>query len=260
MATTRETAGKSTRGPPRQIQHPQEVPAQGEPVQPEDALVVVEINDDDDNYYSYYGGGWVDIDTKEEPMELLEDHPDAVEDNGEEDGAGGDGADLGAAGGDDAEDGGDDPAAPDGGDDDPDDDPEPAIAADVTPPEPHHEKQIHHLDFAEGPFPVLLWRAMQRIGFPLMPRYEASLFKNAQQEEKWLVAVVISVPDERRGLGSQEKLRKTLREKVILEAQLNGDQELPPEYDSDESIDYLPESPPRKRVLYGEPGYRTRYR
>jgi hypothetical protein len=26
------------------------------------------------------------------------------------------------------------------------------------------------LDFAEGPFPMLLWRAMQRIGFPLMPR------------------------------------------------------------------------------------------
>jgi hypothetical protein len=67
------------------------------------------------------------------------------------------------------------------------------------PPEPHYEKQIHHLDFAEGPFPALLWRAMQGIGFPLMPRYEASLFKNAQQEEEWLVAVVISVLDERYG-------------------------------------------------------------
>jgi hypothetical protein len=40
---------------------------------------------------------------------------------------------------------------------------------------------------------------MQRIVFPLMPRYEAHLFKNAQQEEEWLVAVVISVPDERHG-------------------------------------------------------------
>jgi hypothetical protein len=40
---------------------------------------------------------------------------------------------------------------------------------------------------------------MQRISFPLMARYEASLFKNAQQEEEWLVAVVISVPDERYG-------------------------------------------------------------
>jgi hypothetical protein len=38
---------------------------------------------------------------------------------------------------------------------------------------------------------------MQRIGFPLMPRYEACLYKNAQQEEEWLVAVVISVPDEK---------------------------------------------------------------
>jgi hypothetical protein len=40
---------------------------------------------------------------------------------------------------------------------------------------------------------------MQRIGFPMMLRYEAHLFKNAQQEEEWLVVVVISVPDERYG-------------------------------------------------------------
>jgi hypothetical protein len=58
----------------------------------------------------------------------------------------------------------------------------------------------------------------------------------------------------------KRKLRKTIREKAILEAQLTGDPELPPEYDSDESIEYPPESPPRKRVHYGEPGYRTRYR
>jgi hypothetical protein len=50
-----------------------------------------------------------------------------------------------------------------------------------------------------------------------------------------------------------------LREKSILEAQLRGDQELPPEYDSDETVEYLAESPPRKRVHYGELGYRTRY-
>jgi hypothetical protein len=166
-------------------------------MQPEDAPVFVEVDDDDD-YYGYYGGGWVDTDTKEEPMELPKDHPDTAGDN-DKDAAGGDGADPGALGGDGAEDGDDDLAAPDGGDDDPDDDPEPADAADKPPQEPHYEKQIHHLDFAEGPFPALLWRTMQRIGFPLMPRYEASLFKNAQQEEEWLVAVVISVPDERYG-------------------------------------------------------------
>jgi hypothetical protein len=40
---------------------------------------------------------------------------------------------------------------------------------------------------------------MQRIGFPLMRHYEACLYKNAQQEEEWLVAVVISVLDERHG-------------------------------------------------------------
>jgi hypothetical protein len=143
-------------------------------------------------------GGWVDTDTEEEPMELPEDHPDATSDSSE-DAAGGDGADPGAAGGDDDEDGEDDPVAPDGGDEDPDDDPEPAVAASPPPPKPHYEKQIHHLDFAEGPFPALLWRAMQRIGFPLMLRYEAHLYKNAQQEEEWLVVVVISVPDERYG-------------------------------------------------------------
>jgi hypothetical protein len=120
----------------------------------------------------------VDTDTEKEPMELPEDHPDATSDSNE-DAVGGDGADLGAVGGDDDEDGDDDPAAPDGGDEDPDDVPEPAEAASPPPPEPHYEKQMHRLDFAEGLFPALLWRAMQRIGFPLMPCYEACLYKNA---------------------------------------------------------------------------------
>jgi hypothetical protein len=152
------------------------------------------------------------------------------------------------------------------------------------------------------------------------------LYKNAQQEEEWLVVVVISVPDERYGsrmeyykhfddvprstldTGTSQAARRALyylchayrdelqsikfqqfprcmkgatsaqipapppgegsllmdttqelvaalstdldaagaeiREKAILEAQLRGDPELPPEYDSDESIEYLPESPP----------------
>ena len=58
----------------------------------------------------------------------------------------------------------------------------------------------------------------------------------------------------------KRKLQKTLREKAILEAQLRGDQELPPEYDNDETVEYRAKSPPRKRVHYGEPGYRTHYR
>jgi hypothetical protein len=57
----------------------------------------------------------------------------------------------------------------------------------------------------------------------------------------------------------KRKLIKTIREKAILEAQLRGDPELPPEYDSDESIEYLRESPPHKHVHYGEHGYCTRY-
>jgi hypothetical protein len=58
----------------------------------------------------------------------------------------------------------------------------------------------------------------------------------------------------------KRKLRKTIREKAILEARLRGDPELPPEYDSDELREYLPESPPRKRIHYGEPGYHSSYR
>jgi hypothetical protein len=58
----------------------------------------------------------------------------------------------------------------------------------------------------------------------------------------------------------KRKLMKTIKEKAILEARLGADPELPPEYVSDEPREYLPDSPPRKRVHYGEPGYRTHYR
>jgi hypothetical protein len=58
----------------------------------------------------------------------------------------------------------------------------------------------------------------------------------------------------------KRKLMKTIREKAILEARLRGDPELPPEYDSNEPMKYLLESPPHKHVHYGEPGYRTHYR
>jgi hypothetical protein len=153
MARTRQTARKSTRGLPHLIHHPPELPNQEEPEPLEPESLIVE--DDEDDYYSYHEGGLVDTNTKEEPIELPEDHPE-VSSCRNEDPAGRDGADPGAAGGDEDEDGDDDPAAPDGGDDDPDDDPEPAVAASPPPPEPHYEKQIHRLDFAEGPFPALL--------------------------------------------------------------------------------------------------------
>jgi hypothetical protein len=130
MARNKQTTRKSTHGPPHPIHHPQEV------------------SDQEDNYYyNHPNGGWVDTDTEEEPMELPEDHLE-VSSGINEGPAGGDGADSGAADRD--EDG-----APDGGDDDPDDDREPA-AATSPPPEPHYEKQILHLDSAEGPFPALL--------------------------------------------------------------------------------------------------------
>ena len=138
----------------------------------------------------------MDTDTEEVPMELTKDHPAAVEDSGEEDTAGGDSADPDAAEGEDA---------PEDGGNDPDGDPEPATAADTPPPEPHYKKQVHRLNFVEGPIPALLWRAIQRIGFPLRSGYEAHLYKNAQQEEEWLVTVVISIPDK---YGSQMEYYK----------------------------------------------------
>jgi hypothetical protein len=152
------------------------VPDQEEPEQLEPEFVIVE--DDENDYYGYHEGGWVDTDTKEEPMALPKDHPEAS--SGSNEGpAGGDSADPGAASGDKDEDGDVDSATPDGGDNDPNDDPEPAVATSPPTPEPHYEKQIHRLDFAEGPFPALLWRAMQSISFQLMLRYEACLYKNA---------------------------------------------------------------------------------
>jgi hypothetical protein len=66
-----------------------------------------------------------DIDTKEKPMELPEDHPDAAGDSDEDLKCLENDDNPGAARGDDAEDGDDDPAAPDGGDEDLDDDLEP---------------------------------------------------------------------------------------------------------------------------------------
>ena len=94
---------------------------------------MVNDNDDSVNYYGHYRGGKVDTDTVQEPMELPEDHPAAVEDSGEEDAAGGDSADPDAVEGEEA---------PEDGGDDPDDDPEPAAAADTPPPEPHYKKCI----------------------------------------------------------------------------------------------------------------------
>ncbi|KAG2657485.1 hypothetical protein PVAP13_1KG160931 [Panicum virgatum] len=199
MVRTKLTARKSTRGPPHPIQHPQET------TEPEESnhvpeFVMVDDNDASVNFDGHHEGEWVDTETEEEPMELPEDHPAAAEDSGEEDTAKGSSPDPDAAEGEDAPgDSSDDPAAPEDGGNDPNDDPETATVADTPPPEPYYEKEVHHLDFAEGPIPTLLWRAMQRIGFPLRPRYEAHLYKSAKQEEEWIVAVVISVPDEKYG-------------------------------------------------------------
>jgi hypothetical protein len=59
---------------------------------------------------------------------------------------------------------------------------------------------------------------MQRIGFPRKPHYEAHLFRNAQQEEEWLVSVLIYVPDERPGCWVEYSKHIDEVPRTILEA------------------------------------------
>ena len=146
MARTKLTTRKSTRGPPHPIKHSQKTSEQEESEHvPE--FVTADDNDANVNFYDHHGGGWVDTDTEEKPMELPKDHPAAIEDSGEEDTVEGSSAVPDTPEGEDA---------PENGSEDPDDDPEPAATADTPPPEPHYKKEVHRLDFAEGPFPVLL--------------------------------------------------------------------------------------------------------
>ena len=64
------------------------------------------------------------------------------------------------------------PGAPDGGDENSVNSPAPPRVARV-PPEFQAEKDIHYIDEAEGPFPRMLWEAMQIIGATQRPHFEA---------------------------------------------------------------------------------------
>jgi hypothetical protein len=129
---------------------PSPTPAQENPVQPP-APTAPEVpvpaaaggdssdpgEDDEDEeedpiqYDGYYRGGmWDDSDAEEEPLEL--------------------------SGG---------PGAPDGRDENSVNPPAPTRVARV-PPEFQAEKEIHYIDEAEGPFPRMLWEAMQIIRTP----------------------------------------------------------------------------------------------
>ena len=57
---------------------------------------------------------------------------------------------------------------------------------------------------------------------------------------------------------AKDDLRKLRHQNQILEARLQGVQE-PPLLDDDGEEDHWASSPARKRVRYGDPGYRTRY-
>jgi hypothetical protein len=72
---------------------------------------------------------------------------------------------------------------------------------------------------------------------PVPPPSEGSLIMDITQE----LVTTLNIDLDATGIEIQdvkEKLRKTLIDKEILEAQLRGDQELPMEYDSDEPADY----------------------
>ena len=56
----------------------------------------------------------------------------------------------------------------------------------------------------------------------------------------------------------KDELRKLCRQYQILEARQQGEQE-PSPLDNDEQEIRRANSPARKRVCYGDPGYRTRY-
>jgi hypothetical protein len=93
---------------------------------------------------------------------------------------------------------------------------------------------------------------------PSPPLGEGSLLMDTTHE----LVTTLSMHLDDVGTEIQEvkrKLMKTIREKAILEARLRGDPELPSKYDSDEPREYLLDSPPRKRVHYGEPSYCTHY-
>ena len=148
-------------------------------------------------YDGYYGGGmWADSDAEEEPLEQSDDHSAA--DSGADPAAGvtgGGGADPAASGG--GNGGGDDPGTPDGGDEDPaDPPPQPvAVPASGVPPELQTEKEVHYVDKAEGPFPKLLWEAMQAIGVSQRPRFVAHSYEDPDQQEEWRVSAVLTVLD-----------------------------------------------------------------
>jgi len=98
------------------------------------------VEDDEDpiQYEGYYRGGmWEDSDAEEEPLELT-----------------------------------DGPDAPDGGDENSVNPPAPPRDA-RQPPEFRVQREIHYIHDAEGPYPTMLWEALQIIGATQKPHFEA---------------------------------------------------------------------------------------
>ena len=65
------------------------------------------------------------------------------------------------------------------------------------PPEFQAEKEIHYIDEAEGPFPRMLWEAMQIIGATQRPCFEA--YRTEDPGQQWRVLAVITIQDPRYG-------------------------------------------------------------
>jgi len=118
---------------------PSPTPAQGEPAPPP-KYQAPQLEDDEDpiQYEGYYHGGmWDDSDAEEEPLELT-----------------------------------DGPDAPDGGDENSVNPPAPPRGA-RQPPEFRVQREIHYIDDTEGPYPTMLWEALQIISATQKPHFEA---------------------------------------------------------------------------------------
>ena len=90
------------------------------------------------------------------------------------------------------------PGAPDGGDEDSVNPPAPHGDA-RQPPEFRAQREIHYIDDAEGPYPMMLREALQIIGATQRPHFEAYRTEDPGQQGEWRVSAVITIQDPRFG-------------------------------------------------------------
>ena len=90
------------------------------------------------------------------------------------------------------------PGAPDGGDENSVNPPAPPRDARQQ-PEFRAQREIHYIDDAEGPYPMMLREALQIIGATLKPHFEGYRTEDPGQQGEWRVSAVITIHDPRYG-------------------------------------------------------------